>query len=261
MGFSDSHHFRKTVAGWCMVVGPLLALVAFIVSPALKSGSAAQVAQVAGHQDAFLLSTLLSLVAVTLVIGGALGMMHMLREKMVAYGHAGGILTLVGLLATMASIGASMMLWPMVRDGVQASDVTAWHTATHDTAMVIPLFVVPWLAVIGFATLAMGLYRAHAVDWWMAAMLALGVLGITLSGPMASLAVGIVGAALFLVGSGSIGLMGLRAGDADWEHPPDYGGSGPVAGMRWAGRRAQGAGGRLGRAPAAVQRDGWRAFG
>jgi len=232
MGFSDSHHFRKTVAGWCMVAGPLLALVAFIVSPALESGSAAQVAQAAGHQDRFLLSGLLSLAAVTLVVGGSLGMMHMLRERMVAYGHAGGILALVGLLATMAGIGAQLMLWAMVRDGVQATDVTAWHAATHDTAMVIPLFALPWLAVVGFATLAMGLYRAHAVDWWMAAMLTLGALGITLSATLASLAVGIVGAALFLVGSGSIGLMVLRESDADWEHTPDYTGFRPAAGVR-----------------------------
>jgi hypothetical protein len=232
MGFSDSHHFRKTVAGCCMVVGPLLALVAFIVSPAIKSDSAAQIAQVAGHQDRFLLSTLLSLAAVTLVIGGALGLMHVLRERMVAYGHVGGMLALVGLVATMAQLGAQLMLWPMVRDGVQATDVSAWHAVTHDTATMIPLFVVPWVAVIGFATLAMGLYRAHAVDWWMAAMLALGALGITLAGPLASLAVGIVGAALFLVGSGSIGMMVLRESDADWEHTPDYTGFRPAAGMR-----------------------------
>jgi hypothetical protein len=232
MGFSDSHHFRKTVAGCCMVVGPLLALAAFVVSPAIKTGSGAQVAEVAGHQDRYLLSTLLSLLAVTLVIGGALGLMHMLRERMVAYGHVGGMFALVGLVATMAQVGAGMMLWPMVRDGVQASDVSAWHGLTHDTATMIPLVIVPWLAVIGFATLAMGLYRAHAVDWWMAAMLALGALGITLAGPLASLAVGIVGAALFLVGSGSIGLMVLRESDAEWEHTPEYSGFRPAAGLR-----------------------------
>jgi hypothetical protein len=232
MGFSDSHHFRKTIAGCCMVVGPLLALVAFIVSPAIKSGSGAQVAEVARHQDGFLLSTLLSLMAVTLVIGGALGLMHMLRERMVAYGHAGGMLALLGLIATMAQIGASFTLWPMVRDGVQGADVSAWHALTHDTATVIPLFVIPWVAVIGFAVLAMGLYRAHAVDWWMAAMLALGVLGITLAGPLASIAVGIVGSALFLVGMGSTGMLVLRESDAEWEHTPEYHGFRPAAGMR-----------------------------
>src|SRR5215210_1182097 len=232
MGFSDSHHFRKTIAGCCMVAGPLLALVAFVVSPALKSGSAAQVAEVARHQDRFLLSMLLSLAAVVLVIGGSLGLMHMLRERMVAFGNAGGLLALVGLLATTAQLGAQLMLWAMVRDGVQAGDVSAWHALTHDTAMALPLVAIPWLAVVGFAVLAMGLYRAHVVDWWMAAMLALGALGITLAGPLTSIAVGIVGAALFLVGMGSIGTLVLRESDADWEHTPDYHGFRPAAGMR-----------------------------
>src|SRR5215210_2669569 len=130
MGFSDSHHFRKTVAGCCIVVGPLLALAAFIVSPAIKSNSAAQLAEVARHQDRFLLTMLLSLAAVALVIGATLGFMHMLRERSVAYGHVGGGLALLGLLATTAGLGAQLMLWPMVRNGVQLADVSAWHSLT-----------------------------------------------------------------------------------------------------------------------------------
>ena len=232
MGFTDSHHFRKTLAGCCMVVGPLLALAAFIVSPAFKSGSAAQVAEVARHQDRFLLSGFLSLAAVTLVIGGSLGLMHMLRERKVGYGNVGGVFTLVGLVFTMAQIAAQFTLWAAVRDGVQPADVSTWHTVTHDAAMVIPLVAIPWLAVVGFAVLAMGLYRAHVVDWWMSAMLAIGALGITLAGPLTSLAVGIVGSALFLVGMGSIGMIVLRESDADWEHTPDYRGFRPAAGMR-----------------------------
>src|SRR3954467_3661341 len=106
MGFSDSHHFRKTVAGWCMVFGPLVALVAFIVSPAIKTDAAAQLAVVSLHQDRFLLSTLLTLLAVALVIGGALGFMHMLRERMVAFGHVGGLLSGGGLLAARGGRGA-----------------------------------------------------------------------------------------------------------------------------------------------------------
>ncbi len=222
MGFSDSHHFRKTVAGWCMVVGPLLALAAFVLSPAIKGGSAAQLAEVARHQDRFLLTTLLSLAAVLLVIGIALGLMHMLRERKVAYGHIGGALALLGLGATMAQLGAQFSMWAMVRDGVQPADVSAWHAITNDAAMTVPLFIVSWTAVLGFITLGMGLYRAHAVDWWMAAMLAVGALGITLAGPLESVAIGIAGAALFLIGSGSIGWMVLLEPDSDWEHTPDY---------------------------------------
>ena len=42
MAFSDSHHFRKMVAGACMVLGPLLALGSYVVSPALKSDALPQ---------------------------------------------------------------------------------------------------------------------------------------------------------------------------------------------------------------------------
>jgi hypothetical protein len=228
MGVSDSHHFRKMVAGCCMVAGPLFALVAFVFSPALKSGSAAQVAEVARHQDSFLLTLLLSMIAVTLVVGATLGFMHMLREREVGYGHIGGALAIVGLLATAAGMGAQMMLWSMVRDGVQIADVTAWHSITHDTAPVIVLGIFGWLGAVGYATLAVGLYRAHAVDMWMAACLALGVLGITLATPLESVFVGIVGAALFLIGSGAIGTLVLRESDADWEHTPEYHGFSPA---------------------------------
>ena len=230
MGFSDSHHFRKMIAGCCMVAGPLLALAAFVVSPALKEGSVAQVAEISRHQDPFLASMLLSLGAVLLVIGAVLGLMHMLREREVSLGHIGGALALVGLVATTAQLGAQLTLFPMVDDGVQAADVSAWHSLTHDAATMIPLFILPWAAVLGFAALGLGLLRARAVDWWMAAMLVLGALGITLAGPLASIAVGIVGAALVLVGSASIGLMVLRESDADWEHTPEYHGFRPIAG-------------------------------
>ena len=231
MGFSDSHHFRKTVAGFCMVMAPLLALAAFIVSPAIKSDSAGQLGEVAANQDRFLVSVLLSLAAVLLATGATMGLMHMLRERQVALGHVGGALALIGLLATMAQIGTQFALWPMVQDGVQAADVATWRAVTDDPATVIPLFIVPWAAVLGFALLGLGLCRAHAVDSWMGAMVMLGALGITLAGPLASVTVGIVGAALFLVGLGSIGVVVLRESDADWEHTPEHRGIRPAAGM------------------------------
>jgi hypothetical protein len=231
MGFSDSHHFRKMVAGVCMVLGPLCALVAFIVSPAMHTKVAAQMASIAAHPDRTLISTLLSIAAVGLVIVATLGLMHMLRERMVGYGHAGGAMALVGLLLAMASFGAGMLMWAMVKDGVQASDITAVHKLTHAGASMIPLYILPWLSAVGYIVLAYGLYAAKAVDWWMAAAIAVGMVLINLSGPTASIALGIVGSAIFLVGLGSVGTMVLRESDADWEHTPEYHGFRPAAGI------------------------------
>ena len=230
MKVSDSHHFRKMIAGCCMILAPLAVLVAFVFSPPIHTNSGKQIASFAAHQDKLLFSTIMTLVAITFAVGATLAMMHMLREREVGYGHVGGALALVGFLASAAQAGVFFAAWAMVRDGVQAGDVTTWHTLTHNAGVVIPVLVVGFLATVGFIILAAGLYRAKAVDWWMAAMVALGALGIALAGPFESIAVGIIAGALLLVGLGSIGLMVLRETDAAWEHTPEYEGLRPAAG-------------------------------
>jgi hypothetical protein len=226
MRFSDSHHFRRMVAGCCMVAGPLAVLAAFVVSPAIHTNAGKQMVTFAGHPDRLLISTLLSLVAVALVVGATLGLMHMLRDRMTAYGHAGGIMALLGLLSYAAFAGASLLAWQMVGDGVQATDVVAWHGLMHATATLVAFAVVGWIGTVGFIVLAAGLWRAKVVDWWMAAAIAVGNVGIALATPLESVAVGIAGAAVFLVGLGATGMMVLRETDAEWEHTPDYHGLG-----------------------------------
>jgi hypothetical protein len=227
MRFSDSHHFRRMVAGCCMVVGPLLALAAFVVSPAFHNDAGDQLATIGADQDRFLATMLLSSVAVVLVIVAALGLMHMLRERMGAYGLVGGALAIVGLVAYMGQFGVGLTEWQMAKDGVQASDVTAIHGVTHAAGSMIPLMIVPLLSAVGFVVLAAGLWRARAVDWWMAAAMAIGAVAIVVAGPAASLGLAIVGAALFLCGLGAMGLMVLRETDAEWEHTPEYRGFRP----------------------------------
>jgi hypothetical protein len=222
MRFSDSHHFRKMVAGCCMVAGPLMVLVAFVVSPAIHTDAGDQLGSFAAHPDRLLISLLATMVAVALMLGATLGVMHMLRERMAAYGHSGGIMAMLGLLSFAVYCGAGLLAWQMVGDGVQATDVTAWHGLTHATAAVVVLAAIGWVGTIGFIVLAAGLWRAKVVDWWMAAAIAVGALGIALSTPFESVAVGIAGAAVLLVGLGAIGMMVLRETDADWEHTPEY---------------------------------------
>ena len=231
MRFSDSHHFRKMVARVCMVAATLCVLAAFVVSPALHPDPGAQLASSAADADRTLLSALLSLAAVALMIGAVMGLMHMLRERMVSFGHIGGAMALLGLVAYAAQFGALMLAWQMVGDGVQRGDVTAWDGLISSTAGIVALSVVAWIGTAGIVVLAAGLYRARAVDWWMAAFVAIGAVGIALAAPLGSVGVGIAAAALFLVGLGSIGMMVLRETDAEWEHTPEFRGFRAAAGM------------------------------
>ena len=232
MRFSDSHHFRKMVAGFCMVAGSLFALACFVVSPKIETDEAKQLAVVADHLDRWYISTLLGSIAVVLLVPATLGLMHMLREKHAGLGHLGGALAIVGLLATMAGNGVAFMAWQMAKNGVTAADVSTLKALNDSAGYVIPVFAVGALGTaIGYVVLAAGLHRAHAVDWWMAALIALGPIGINAGFLAGSIAVSIAGAAVLFVGLGSIGAMVLRESDADWEHTPEYRGLRPAAGM------------------------------
>jgi hypothetical protein len=232
MGFSDSHHLRKTVAGACMVLAPLLFLVAFVVSPRLETKAGKMLSVAADHVDRLYIANIVAMVGLMLVIPAVLGVMHMLRERRPGYSGIGGSLTLIGVFASLVGQGAALVMWEMARHGAaSAGNTSVVHAFTHDAGIVLPIYIVGYLGAVGVVVLAAGLWMARVVDWWMALFFAAGVVCINVAFPAGVLALAIVGSALMLVGLGSMGLMVLRESDADWEHTPEYHGMRPAAGM------------------------------
>jgi hypothetical protein len=231
MGFSDSQHLRKIVAGSCMLLAPLVFVVAAVVSPKLETTAGKQLAVAADHADRFYISNLLAMVGLILFVPATLGLMHMVRERRASYGSVGGGLTMLGILGSLVGCGVGFAIWQMASDGVQPAEVSALHGLTHTAGAVVPVSVVGMLGAVGAVVLGAGLYLARVVDWWMALFFAAGIVCINVAFPAGLLALLIVGAALTLVGLGSIGLLVLRESDADWEHTPDYSGMRPAADM------------------------------
>src|SRR3982074_1396829 len=85
LGLSDAHPFRKMVAGFCMMFAPLFTLVGFATDP--------------DTSYTFLFA------GAVLSVPAALGVMHILREREVAFGHAGGGMALVGLMGMAGLVG------------------------------------------------------------------------------------------------------------------------------------------------------------
>jgi hypothetical protein len=191
-GISDAHHFRKMVAGFCMVFAPLCMLVGFIVDP--------------DASYAFLF------IGAVLMVPAALGLMHMLREREVAAGHVGGGLSLVGLMGMAGLIGMDVSGTTDLVDRVDhLSGVATW------------MFVATMGFGLGLALLGMGVYRAHATTSWAAACLMIGGAAFDVALLAGSTGIAIAASAAMLAGVASTGLMVWRESDEAWEHTPALG--------------------------------------
>ena len=73
MHLSDAHHFRKMVAGACMVVAPLVLLAAMVIHPASDMNEATQVATIQDNLDAWYVAHLLALISIAVMVPAVLG--------------------------------------------------------------------------------------------------------------------------------------------------------------------------------------------
>jgi hypothetical protein len=231
-GLSDAHHFRKMVAGFCMVCAPLLLIVGLVIHPETGTEASSTIAAAADDPDAWYVAHLLVLVSLVLAVPAVLGLMHMLREREVALGHLGGGLGMLGILAFVGIVTMDGFVGWQAASG-DTTEMVALFDRLYETAgVVIPFYVMTFAFTLGILCLAYGLYRARAVQSWMALFLGVSAVLLAIAFPTASELVSVIGAAFLLVGLGSIGRMVLRESDEAWEHTPEYEGFRPLAGMR-----------------------------
>lgn len=223
MHLSDAHHFRKLVAGACMVLAPAFLLVATIVHPSAGTSAASQAAAIAENRDAWYVAHILGLVSIVLAVPAVLGFMHMLRERRAAEGHVGGALALLGLLAFVGIVAMELVFW-------QAPDAALIDRVQDTAGIVIPFFVVSFFFAAGTLILGYGLAMARAVAMPMALAIGVGGLAFCIGVAAAWEWLAIVAAALLLVGFASTGMMVLRETDAEWDHTPEFSGFRPAAG-------------------------------
>jgi hypothetical protein len=227
---SDAHHFRKTVAGLCMILAPTLFLVSAILAPSSDNDAGAILGAVADHTDRFYISTLFGIAGTVLLVPALLGLMHMLRERQVALGHLGGGLALLGSLTFMLFWGVSLMEWQMVRGGADSAQMTALLDRFMHTTGTEVFFFFGLAFTVGLIVLALGLYRAHFVHWSTAVALGAGAVVLQIAFFVGNTSAWfIIAAAILFVGFVTIGRMVLAETDEDWEHTPEFRGFRPAA--------------------------------
>ena len=147
-----------------------------VIHPASDMNEATQVATIQDNLDAWYVAHLLALISIAVMVPAVLGLMHMLREREVAFGHVGGGLAMLGLLAFTGIVAMEFVMWQMAAGGSTAEAVTLLERLNNTAGIVIPFVIVSFGFTLGLACLAYGLYRARAVQSWMAISTAAGAI-------------------------------------------------------------------------------------
>ncbi len=217
LGSTDPHRFRKTVAGACMLVSPALGLVGFILSPGYHSGAGAQLATIAGNRDQWFVSELLIMLSLVTLVPAVLGLMHMLREREVAYGHLGGALGLIGTMAAVGTTAIAMVMWQMTATPAMADLVNRVQDTTGTRVL---FYFGVFCLTAGTVVLCLGLWRAEAVHRAATGLVAVGSIVAAVGFAASTMWLLIAGYAALLLGLGAIGQMVLNETVEDWEHTP-----------------------------------------
>lgn len=221
---SNPSTFRRTVAGICLIAGPLLLLVAGAITPSESSDSAnAYMKSVAADPSAHEWGAVAFVLAFALLVPGLVGAVHLLRRRAVVLGHVFGSLAIlgavmfVGLAATTFYDIALATSLPLDQ-AVKAND--ALDDVTGGVVVLVPALLGTFVGLIG---LGVALWRGGWAPAWVAVAAAAGML-LVVAGDGNKIT-GLAGSLALLAAYGYVGLTMLRMGNDAWESatPPAHG--------------------------------------
>ena len=214
---TDANNFRRTVAGLCLIAGPLVVLIGGLVAKWEENDTkAAYLQALAESPTRAQISAVLLFFGFVLVAVGIFGIIHLLRHRAVVLGHVAGVLavwgwvTLPGLLVS-DFYDLSLAQWSNRQDAIAISEGGGNYVGA--AIMGIPAL----LGMIGLLLLGVALWRARFAPVWVPAVLVLGWI-ISFFGPP-SVVFFTTGWALWLVALGYVGLKILGMSDEDWARP------------------------------------------
>lgn len=218
---SNPSTFRRTVAGVCLILGPLLLLIAGVVTPSDGTdGAGAYMKSVAADPGAHEWGTVAFVLAFALLVPGLVGAVHLLRHRAVVLGHVFGSLAIIGVVMFTA-LAATTFYDIAIATSLPLDEATKVNEAVEDVSgagiVLIPALLGTFVGLIG---MSIALWRGGWTPAWVAVAGALGMLLIVVGD--GSKVFGLLGSAGLLVGFGFVGLTMLRMGNEAWDRaaPP-----------------------------------------
>lgn len=199
---------RSALLAGSMILGPICILLGHLLNVNSSEAPAQYVRDVSAHHAAFIAGSVVLSAGAFLLIPAMIGAMRL------APGRGGALVTIGGLLASIAAAGlgaGTLMLGAVIGMLTPAHSDLAIQVdqiGNHSSIGALPFLLAPGL-IVGLLLVAVGLYRARLAHRWPAIVLAIAV-GPLLVAPSG----GVLGAALHLPLCVAITGLGLEL----WRH-------------------------------------------
>ena len=217
----NAAHFRRIVAGLCLLAAPLV-FAAAEITPQPSGSAAAQLASYAQHRDQLLAGLLLGIASSMLFVPALFGLLHQIRERGVVYAHVAAAMIIYGVVAVAALWGVNATFWVMVKPGMNRSAmVTLLNGIEHAPAVGAPLLAGHYLFALGVVLLGVAVWRARLAPRWAGILVVLFPVADVVLSPIGDVASALISSAIGLVGFGALGLRMLTTPDAAWDQVPE----------------------------------------
>jgi hypothetical protein len=215
---SDASHFRRLVAGFCLIVAPAVLLFGALIHPQGKDAAAAHLAVVGEDPGRYALAHALLLLGLALFLPVVLALMHLLRDHGTTFGHLGGGFAMIGLFGAAAVVAVDgIAVSQMGQPGASIQEMSALLDRIKESPGLRGVAVVAGVGLmLGMVLLAMGLWRTRAAQPWMAALVAAGAIAFFVGVATDNRIIFAMAFALYLAALGPLGWRILRESDEEW---------------------------------------------
>jgi hypothetical protein len=222
LGLSDARHFRRLVAGFCLIAAPAVLLVGALLHPTSNDDAAVHLAVVVDNPDRYYAAHAIILVGLALFLPAILGLMHLLRQRMTAVGHVGGGLVMIGLFGATAVVAVDgFAVSQMGQPEASVEEMAALLDRIKESAGFRAIAVVGAIAfLLGVLLLAYGLWRAGAVQPWMAGGIGAAAIAFFIGQVTDNRIIFAFAFAFYLVAFGALGWRFLSESDEEWAGQP-----------------------------------------
>jgi hypothetical protein len=218
LGLSDARHFRRLVAGFCLIAAPIVLLVGAGLHPLIERDGAAHLAVVRENPDRYFVAHAILLLGLVLFLPAVLGLMHLLRQRATAFGHVGGGLAMIGLFGATAIVAVDgIAVSQMGRPGVSPAEMATLLDGIKESVGLRIVAVVAGISLLSsILLLAYGSWRARVLQPWAAGALAVAAIVFFLGQVTDNSRIFAAAFAIYLVALGPLGWRTLTESDEQW---------------------------------------------